>query len=381
VSKMSMTVGLALAIGAVVALMSAAARAQSISLPDGGSVSIDIGDTGGSVSVTAPSIGVDFNISFGGAGGDPGSVSGIGGQSAGVGGVAVLGKSRGITIPGLSDAATAGPSGGSEQASRSLANAAPGNGPTARGLEGEFVAGVQGPGYNVPGFFAGPVGSYGVDAPPGPSISSTGSYTVADPNNPSQPNDASFAISAPDTPSGEQGAGAAPNGFNPINADQGVPIGGVGLAGIGPPPGGRPGEVAPAEPPGTAAPLAGANGLAIPAPAGTSLLGQGIATGPADRAPPPNPVPPKPVVTVFVVDEGDDLFDEISDLLGVSRDVIFDVYEQNAENLAEIVSRGDRDALVATLIDLADQVRGGARGPLAASTVQPIGGFKNLAEN
>ncbi|NQV80314.1 MAG: hypothetical protein HQ495_07160, partial [Alphaproteobacteria bacterium] len=99
------------------------------------------------------------------------------------------------------------------------------------------------------------------------------------------------------------------------------------------------------------------------------------------RAPPPNPVPPKPVVTVFVVDEGDDLFDEISDLLGVSRDVIFDVYEQNAENLAEIVSRGDRDALVATLIDLADQVRGGARGPLAASTVQPIGGFKNLAEN
>lgn len=355
-------------------------HAQSISLPDGGSVDIDIDDSGGSISVNSPSAGIDFSISFGGGGGEPGAVAGFG-PGGSPGGVAVLGKSRAISIPGLTDTATAGPSGGSEQTSRSLANVGPGNGQTSQGLQGEWVAGVEGPGYSVPGFHAGPVGSYGVDAPPGPSISTTGSYTASDPGGPAQPNDATFAVDAPDTPSGQHGAGAAPNGFNPIGADQATPIGGVGFAGIGPPPGGSGSATPAAVPAGVAPPLSSTTGLSIPAPGGPSLLGQGITTGAPDRAPPPTPVPPAPVVTVFVVNERDTLFDEIAELLGISRDVVVNIYAENADILAGMVARGDRNGLVTTLTDLAAQVVRGTRGPVAASAAPPVGGFKNLAGN
>ncbi len=206
-------------------LVPLAAQGQSYSLPDGGSVEVDIGaDGGGSVSVTAPSVGIDFSVSFGGAGGsDPGSISAGGGGS---GGVTSPSRARALAIPGLSEGPTAGKSGSSEQTSRSLASRSGGSGRAAQGLGGEWVSGVTGPGYNVPGFQAGPVGSYGVDAPPGPTISSTGSYTVSGPDSPTPPDDASYAINAPTASPDAQGAGAAPGGFNPITADQGTPSAG-----------------------------------------------------------------------------------------------------------------------------------------------------------
>lgn len=365
---------------AVMLVVPLAAHAQSYSLPDGGSVEVDIGDNGGSVSVTAPSVGIDFSVSFGGGGaGDPGSISS--GGSSGDSGIVGANRARALAIPGLSDGPTAGKSGSSEQTSRSLASRGGGNGRSARGLGGEWVSGVTGPGYNVPGFQAGPVGSYGVDAPPGPTISNTGSYTVNDPNNPTPPDDASYAINAPSAAPGEQGAGAAPSGFNPITADQATPIGGIGVAGIGPPTtttAPATGPTAPAGAAAPAAPLAGANGLSIPAPTGPSLLGTGIATGPVDKAPPANPVAPPPTTTIVVIDENDDIFDEIADLLGVSRDVIFDTYEENAGRLADLVAAGDRDGLVEVLTELADDILTGPRGPVASTTTS-AGGFKNLA--
>ena len=351
-----------------------AAHAESYSLPDGGSVEVDIGDNGGSVSVTAPSVGIDFSVFFGGGGaGGPGSISS--GGSSGNSGMVGANRARALAIPGLSDGPTASKSGSSEQTSRSLASRGGGNGRTARGLGGEWVSGGTGPGYNVPGFQAGPVGSCGVDAPPGPTISNTGSYTVNDPNNPTPPGDASYAINAPSAAPGEQGAGAALSGFNPINADQATPIGGIGIAGIGPPTTTTAPATGPTAP---AAPLAGANGLAIPAPTGPSLLGTGIATGPADKPPPANPVAPPPTTTIIVIDERDDIFDEIADLLGVSRDVIFDTYEENAGRLADLVAAGDRDGLVEVLTELANDILTGPRGPVASTTTS-AGGFKNLA--
>ena len=351
-------------------------HAQSYSLPDGGSASIDIGEGGGSVSVTSPSLGIDFSVSFGGGSSDPGSISSGGSSSSGA--VAGTTQTRALAIPGLSDGPTAGRSGSSEQTSRSLASRGSGGGRAAQGLDGEWVVGVTGPGYNVPGFNAGPVGSYGVDAPAGPTISNTGSYTVSDPGNPSRPDDATYAINAPTAGPGEQGAGAAPNGFNPITTDQGTPIGGIGVTGIGPPATSISPGVGPAVPDGVAAPLAGENGLAIPAPLGPSTLGQGITTGAADKAPPPTPVPPQPITTVYVIDERNDVFDEIADLLGVSRDVIFATYEENAGRLADLVASGDRDGLVDTLVDLANDLLAAPKEPVA-STTTTTSGFKNLA--
>jgi len=359
-------------------LVPLAAQGQSYSLPDGGSVEVDIGaDGGGSVSVTAPSVGIDFSVSFGGAGGsDPGSISAGGGGS---GGVTSTSRARALAIPGLSEGPTAGKSGSSEQTSRSLASRSGGSGRAAQGLGGEWVSAVTGPGYNVPGFQAGPVGSYGVDAPLGPTISSTGSYTVSDPDSPTPPDDASYAINAPTASPDAQGAGAAPGGFNPITADQGTPIGGVGAAGIGPPAASAAPATGRATPASAAAPLVGSNSNAIPAPAGPSLLGTGITTGPADKAPPATPVAPPPTTTIIVIDERDDIFDEIADLLGVSRDVIFETYEENAGRLADLVAAGDRDGLVDVLTELANDILTGPQGPVAATTPAATGGFRNLA--
>ena len=357
-------------------------QAQSFSLPDGGSVEVSIGDNGGSVSITSPSTGIDVDVDFSFGGADPGSVSVAGPGGAGSSAIAV-GRSRAVAIPGLSAGPTAGDSAGREQAARSIANAGQAGGRTAAGLEGEWVAGVQGPGYNVPGFYAGPVGSYGVDAPAGRGPDGQGEYTAeGGPAAPSRPSDAEYAVNAPGAAAGEAGpgAGAAPQGFNPITADQGQPLGGVGLAGIGPPSTGRPSEGAPTVPAGVAAPLGGAGGLAIPAPTGPSLGGQGLTTGPADKAPPPSPPPPRPTQTVIVIEERSDIFDDIADLLGVSRDEVFAVYEQNSARLSDLVAAGDRDALVAALAELAGQLLDGPRGPIAAARA-PAGGFRNLARD
>ena len=122
------TTALTFALAATVSLGSWDLRAQSIdsALPDGGSVSVNIGDSSVSIGVNAPSIGFSFSDSFsfgsGGSGSGTGGVDGFAteGASSPLGGKAKGRKA--LPLKGLSSGSrTAARAGGAESASRDLA--------------------------------------------------------------------------------------------------------------------------------------------------------------------------------------------------------------------------------------------------------------------